>query len=74
MNLDNKTFKREYAGAMFIVLMYLVLYDKTEMVELVIWPFLSFIATSAGLHIYDRTTSRANPSQQQQNQQEIHEV
>lgn len=69
MNLNNKTFKREYAGAMFMVLMYLVLYDKTEMVELVIWPFLSFIATSAGLHIYDKTTSRANPSQQQ-NQQE----
>lgn len=69
MNLNNKTFKREYAGAMFIVLMYLVLYDKTEMVDLVIWPFLSFIATSAGLHIYDKTTSRANPSQQQ-NQQE----
>jgi hypothetical protein len=66
MNLNNKTFKREYAGAMFIVLMYLVLYDKTEMVELVIWPFLSFIATSAGLHIYDKTTSRANPQQQQQ--------
>lgn len=69
MNFNHKTFKREYAGAMFIVLMYLVLYDKTEMVELVIWPFLSFIATSAGLHIYDKTNSRANP-QQQQNQEE----
>jgi len=70
MNLSGKTFKREYAGAMFIVLMYLVLYDKTEMVELVIWPFLSFIATSAGLHIYDKTTSRASPNQQNNNEAE----
>lgn len=70
MNLSNKTFKREYAGAMFMVLMYLVLYGKTEMVELVIWPFLSFIATSAGLHIYDKTTSRANPNQRNNSQQE----
>ena len=58
--MTHKTFKREYAGGLFVVLMYLVLYDKVEMVEIVIWPFLSFIATSAGLHIYDKTTSRAN--------------
>lgn len=57
MKLKEKTFKREYAFALIAMLLYQVFQGEHEMVEAIIWPFLSFVATSAGLHIYDKTTS-----------------
>lgn len=56
MNLSKKTFKREYAALMLGVLLYQVLMGYTEMVEVIIWPIMSYVATSAGLHIYGQNT------------------
>lgn len=57
VNLKGKTGKREYAFLLMCCLGWLIYTDNTDMMQIVIWPFLSFVATSAGLHIYDRTTS-----------------
>lgn len=62
--LSRKTFKREYAFLLMIGLGYTLWENNVEMMEVVVWPFLSFVATSAGIHIYDKTTS---------NRREIHE-
>lgn len=53
-DLKGKTGKREYAFVLLTVLLYMVLLDKREMVEIIVWPFLSFVATAAGLTIYDK--------------------
>lgn len=59
----SKTYKREYAFALMIALLYTVYMDNVEMVKVIIWPILSFVATSAGLHIYDKTNKPpTNPS------------
>lgn len=55
--LKNKTGKREYAALLMITLGWLVYTGNAEMMNIVVWPFLSFVATSVGLHIYDKTTS-----------------
>lgn len=39
---------------LLIVLLYVVIFGNVAMVEAIVWPFLSFVATSAGLTIYDR--------------------
>lgn len=54
---SKKTYKREMSVVLLVILVYTILEGDTEMVEAIIWPFLSFIATSVGIHIYDRTTS-----------------
>lgn len=56
INLSKKTFKREYAAIMFATLMYQIMFGTVEMVEMIIWPILSYIATAAGLHIYGPNT------------------
>ena len=53
--MQNKTFKREYAFTLMCILLYTVYTGNVEMVDVIIWPMLSFVATSAGLHIYDKT-------------------
>ena len=62
MNLKQKTGKREYALVLLLVLLYKVIEGDTDMVTIIVWPFLSFVATAAGLHIYDKATSRAAPN------------
>lgn len=57
INFSRKTMKREYAFILLAVLLYVVLTGDTSMAEIIVWPFLSFVATSAGLHIYDRRAS-----------------
>ena len=60
MKMQQKTFKREYAGILMAVLLYQVIFGDVSMVEVIIWPFLSFVATSAGLHIYDKRSSSSH--------------
>ena len=55
MDWKNKTFKREYAFILMGTLVYVVVTGDVAMVEAIIWPMLSIVATSAGLHIYDKT-------------------
>lgn len=57
INLTKKTFKREYAAIMFGVLNYQIMFGTTEMVEAIVWPIMSYIATAAGLHIYGQNTT-----------------
>ncbi len=59
--ITKKTFKREYAFILMGFLGYSILTDNVEMTSAIVWPVLSFVATSAGLHIYGESTSRSNP-------------
>lgn len=54
INWNKKTMKREYALVLLLVLLYEVVVGNSAMVEIIVWPFLSFVATAAGLTIYDR--------------------
>lgn len=57
-SLKEKTFKREYAAIFVMVLVYMVVVkNNLEMVAIIIWPFISFVAASAGLHIYGTSTT-----------------
>lgn len=49
---DHKTYKRELSLVFSAVLLYQVWIQNEAMVSIIVWPFLSFIAASAGLHIY----------------------
>ena len=69
MRLREKTGKREYAFILMGVLLYSVYQGNVEMVEIIVWPFLSFVAAAAGIHIYDKSTSRPNLPQQQNQEQ-----
>ena len=62
INLSKKTFKREYAAARFFVLLYQIMFGDKEMVEVIIWPIMSYIATAAGLHIYGQNTTNQRQS------------
>lgn len=54
MNTAKKTFKREYAAVLMGTLLWIVYNDNVEMAQVLAWPILSFVATSAGLHILQR--------------------
>lgn len=60
--LTDKTFKREYAFMMLGILVHQIYTGNTEMVENIVWPIMSFVATSAGLHIYGRGTVNTDQS------------
>jgi uncharacterized protein (DUF2164 family) len=63
MSFASKTFKREYAAAFAGVLLYTIYMGDTEMVNIIIWPFVTFIAAAAGLHIYGQGVNTTdNPS------------
>ena len=53
--MKDKTWKRELAVGFAILLGYEICKNNVEMVEVIIWPVLSFIAAASGLHIYDKT-------------------
>ena len=57
----SKTFKREYAFIFTSILVYEIYIGNTDMVDLIIWPIMSFVATSAGLHIYDKSNKNIIP-------------
>lgn len=51
-NLANKTLKREYAAALMFILIWSIWNNNVEMVEVIIWPILSYVAAVSGLHIF----------------------
>jgi hypothetical protein len=59
-SLREKTGKREYAFVLMSALLWLVWTGDTAMMQIVVWPFLSFVATAAGLHIYDKTYGKGD--------------
>ena len=54
--MTNKTGKREIALAFTAILVYEIYLNNTDMVDIIIWPIMSFVAASAGLHIYGQST------------------
>ncbi len=49
-----KTGKRELGILFAIVICYEIYIGNTEMVEIIVWPFVTFIAASAGIHTYGK--------------------
>jgi hypothetical protein len=47
--MKNKTYKREVAIALLLVLGYLILKNNVEMVNAVIWPIIGFAAGAFGI-------------------------
>ena len=47
-----KTYKRELAILFSGILVWEIYNGNTEMVQIIVWPVISLIAASAGLHIY----------------------
>lgn len=52
--MQNKTWKRELGLLFAVILCYEVYTNNVEMVEVIVWPFVTFIAAAAGLHIYGK--------------------
>jgi len=46
---EKKTYKREVAAVLLAGLGYLVFVDNVEMVNVLVWPFVSFAAGAFGL-------------------------
>lgn len=47
--VEKKTYKREVAAVFAIVLIYLILTGKTEMVNATIWPIMALVGGAFGL-------------------------
>lgn len=58
--MGKKTFKREYALFFVVLLAYQICVGNAEILSIIIWPFISFVAASAGLHIYDKNTTASS--------------
>ena len=54
MKLKDKTGKREIALGLTGVLVWSIFQGNTAMVEVIVWPILSYVAAASGLHIYHR--------------------
>ena len=52
--LGKKTLKREYAFTLFCLLVHQTIFGTTQTLEVIVWPFLSFIAAVAGIHTFTR--------------------
>ena len=50
--MEKKTYKRELSLVFSGILIWEIYNGSTEMVEIIVWPIVSLIAASAGLHIY----------------------
>jgi hypothetical protein len=50
--MEKKTYKRELSLVFSAILIWEIYNGSTEMVEIIVWPIVSLIAASAGLHIY----------------------
>lgn len=51
-SVTDKTGKRELGFLFAGVLCYAILQGEVEMVKVIVWPFVSYIAAASGLHIY----------------------
>lgn len=52
MQPRNKTLKRELAVLFSLILCWEIYINNVSMVEVIVWPVVSLIAASAGLHLY----------------------
>lgn len=52
--ISEKTGKRELAWLFAGIMCYAIFTDKVEMVDIIVWPFVTYIAAASGLHIYGR--------------------
>lgn len=55
--VGNKTFKREFAITLVAMLLFQIWKGNTDMVEVIIWPIMTFAAGAAGLQIYDKVSN-----------------
>ena len=49
MNTDKKTWSRETAGVLLAVLVWTIYQENVPLVEVIIWPFISYAAVAYGL-------------------------
>ena len=47
--MNSKTYKREFAVAMWLHLVWLTVYPSPEIITLLIWPYITFILGAFGL-------------------------
>lgn len=59
--VGNKTFKREFAVTLVAMLLYQIWEGNKDMVEVIIWPIMTFAAGAAGLQIYDKISNLTLP-------------
>jgi hypothetical protein len=50
---ERKTYKREFAIVLISILTFKIYQGHVEMVQVIIWPILSFVAIAAGLKGYE---------------------
>jgi len=53
MNTDKKTWSRETAGVLLAVLVWTIYQENVPLVEVIIWPFISYAAVAYGLKRID---------------------
>lgn len=52
--MSSKTWKRELGLLFAGILCYEIYIGDSKMVGIIVWPFVTFIAASAGIHTYGR--------------------
>lgn len=55
--LGQKTLKREFGVVLMAAILYMIGTNNTEMLEITLVPFLTYIATAAGIHALDKNSS-----------------
>lgn len=55
--MGNKTFKREFAVTLVAMLLYQIWENNVSMVEVIIWPIMTFAAGAAGMQIYEKVSN-----------------
>lgn len=58
MSLQKKTGKREIAVILTGLLCWVIFGGDVEMVKVIIWPILSYVAAASGLHIFKDSIKR----------------
>lgn len=53
----NKTLKREFAVTLVAMLLWQIFQGNTEMVEVIVWPIMTFAAGAAGMQIYEKVSN-----------------
>ena len=59
--MGNKTFKREFALTLVAMLLYQIWEGNIGMVEVIIWPIMTFAAGAAGMQIYEKVSNFSTP-------------
>ena len=53
-----KTFKREVAVALLLVMCWCMYSDQVDMLEIVVWPFITFAAAAFGIDAFAKQVQR----------------